>query len=380
MLTAIRAAKLFDGAGDQPLSARTVVVEEGRVAAVVSGDPALPAEATVLETPILAPGFVDLQINGAADVLFNDAPTPEAVAAIAAGARKGGAAHVLPTFITAGGQAYLAAMDAVRTAIDRGVPGVLGVHLEGPFLSPRRPGIHEALAIRPIAPDDLERLTADRAGIGLLTLAPEEQPAGTIARLAAAGWTVFAGHSEATHEAMSLAAGEGLRGVTHLFNAMRQIAPREPGVAGSALDDERLFAGIIADGHHVHPANLRLAAACLGADRLCLVTDAMPTLGGAKTSFTLAGKQIRLHDGRLTDADGTLAGAHLSMIDAVRTMMHHADLSLADALRMASATPAKALGLDHELGRIAHGYRAGMTLLDDGLDVQGVVVDGRFVE
>ncbi|MGI9416724.1 MAG: N-acetylglucosamine-6-phosphate deacetylase [Geminicoccaceae bacterium] len=379
-LTAIRAEKLFDGQVEQPLSAHTVVIEGAHINAVVTGDPALPADAAVLETPILAPGLLDLQVNGANDVLFNDAPTPETIATITAGGRMGGAAYSLPTFITAEDQAYLAAMKAVGAAIDRGAPGVLGVHLEGPFLSPKRPGIHDVSAIRPMMPDDLDRLTADHAGVQLITLAPEAQPPGTIARLADAGWAVFAGHSEASFDVMREAADEGLRGVTHLFNAMRQIGPREPGVVGSALDDERLFAGIIADGHHVHPANLRLAAACLGPERLCLVTDAMPTSGGHATSFTLGGKEIRLVDGRLTDADGTLAGAHLGMIDAVRNMMRLAGISLADALRMASTTPAKAIGLDRELGRIAPGFRAGFTLLDETLSVHGVVVDGRILE
>ena len=228
--------------------------------------------------------------------------------------------------------------------------------------------------------DDLDALAAEDGGARLITLAPEEQPDGVIERLAEAGWTVFAGHSDATFDQIRRAADAGLEGVTHLFNAMSQITPREPGLPGAALDHRRLFAGIIADGLHVHPANLRLAADRLGAGRLCLVTDAMPTLAGARTSFTLAGKTIRLDDGRLIDADGTFAGAHLSMIEAVRNMMRLADVSLAHALRMASTAPAHALGLGDRLGRIAPGYRAGLTLLDATLGVQGVIVDGRHLD
>ena len=377
MLTAIRADALYDGLADQPLAHRTVVIKGRHIDGVVPGDPALPADAACIETPILAPGFVDMQINGAGDVLFNDRPDAAAISKIAAGARLGGSAYILPTFITAKGRAYRRALEAVSRARADNAPGILGVHLEGPFLSPHRPGIHEQAAIRGIEAADLDELSAWKDGVGLLTLAPEEQPAGTIERLSGAGWLTFAGHSEATFEDVARAAGEGLRGVTHLFNAMRQVTPREPGLVGSVLDDQRLFAGIIADGHHVHPANLRLAAACLGAERLCLVTDAMPTLGGSKKAFALGGSEITLRDGRLTDAAGTLAGAHLSMIDGIRTMTRLAGVPLADALRMASTTPARALGLGAELGRIASGFRAGLTLLDHKLDVQAVFTDGR---
>jgi N-acetylglucosamine-6-phosphate deacetylase len=377
MLTAIRAERLFDGLVDQPLRQRTVIILDGSIDGVVEGDPALPSHAVLINTSLAAPGFIDMQINGAADRLFNDAPTTDTLAAIATGAQKGGAAYILPTFITAEGEAYRRAIDAADEARRRAVPGILGVHLEGPFLSPKRPGIHNSSAIRKIDDRDRDHLTSRKGGVRLITLAPEEQPSGVIANLVEAGWIVFAGHSEATASDMSRAADEGLRGVTHLFNAMRQITPREPGVVGSALADERLFAGIIADGHHVHPVNLRLAASALGPDRLCLVSDAMPTLGGALPGFSLADKQITLRDGRLTDADGTLAGAHLSMADAVANMVGIAGVSLAEALRQASTTPARALGLESELGQITPGMRAGLTLLDDQLHPRAVVVDGE---
>ncbi|MEM9627519.1 MAG: N-acetylglucosamine-6-phosphate deacetylase [Pseudomonadota bacterium] len=383
MLKAIRAEKLFDGLSDHPQLGRTVVIEDGLIVDVVADDPALPAESEQFDTPLLAPGFIDMQINGAMDVLFNDQPTVETISRIAQGARRGGCAYLLPTFITAGGQAYRQAMCAARDALDQGVPGVLGAHLEGPFLCKARPGIHDAAAIRMIEPADIDHLLDHRSGVRLITLAPEEQPPGTIQKLADAGWIVFAGHSDAGFDQMAFAMGEGLRGVTHVFNAMSQVTPREPGVVGSALADRGLFAGIIADGHHVHPANLRLAADRLGADRLCLVTDAMPTLFGTRTSFSLTGKDIHLSDGRLIEVDagenlvdGRLAGAHLSMIDAVRNMIRLTGVSTGEAIRMASATPAHALGLVGELGRIAPGYRAGLTLLDEGLGLLGVIVDG----
>ncbi len=380
MLTAIRAEQLFDGLVDRPLIHQTVIVIDGRIDGTVTGDPALPDHAVHVDTPLLAPGFIDMQINGAADQLFNDAPNVDALATIAAGAIRGGAAHILPTFITADGQAYRRALDATHRACEQRIPGILGVHLEGPFLSPQRPGIHDRTSIRPLDQDDLAYLINCENRVRLITLAPEEQAPGVITDLAEAGWVVFAGHSEATWLDMTRAVKEGLHGVTHLFNAMSQLTPREPGVVGSALADQRLFAGIIADGHHVHPTNLKLAVSIIGPDRLCLVTDAMPTLGGSEDGFRLAGKDIVLRRGRLTDMDGTLAGAHLSMADAVDTMVRSAGASLADALRMASTTPARALGLNHELGLIKPGQRASLTLLDNRLGVQGVMIDGSLQE
>ncbi|MEM7045764.1 MAG: N-acetylglucosamine-6-phosphate deacetylase, partial [Pseudomonadota bacterium] len=242
MLTEIRAEKLFDGLADRPLPHRTVVIEDERIEAVVSDDPALPEGSARLETPVLAPGLIDMQINGAGDRLFNDAPTVETIEIIAASARLGGAAYVLPTFITAKGKAFRQALEAVNDARERRIDGVLGLHLEGPFLSPKRPGIHDHSAIRPVEKDDLDALVVERQSIRLITLAPEEQPDGVIKRLADTGWVVFAGHSEATLNQMRRAADAGISGITHLFNAMSQITPREPGVVGSAFDDRRLFA------------------------------------------------------------------------------------------------------------------------------------------
>ena len=378
MLTAIRAERLFDGETAQSKRYQTVIVSDGLIDAIVEGDPALPSHAIQVDAPLAVPGFIDMQINGAGDRLFNDGPNADTLTVIAAGARKGGAAYILPTFISAEGDAYRQAIDAVEEAQERAVPGILGIHLEGPFLSRQRPGIHHAAAIRRIDKTDLVHLSTCWRGVRLITLAPEEQEPDVIAQLVEAGWIVFAGHSEATLSDMSRAAGEGLKGVTHLFNAMRQITPREPGVVGSVFADPRLFAGIIADGHHVHPVNLTLAASILGPDRLCLVTDAMPTLGGVLTRFALDGKDILLRAGKLTDADGTLAGAHLSMAAAVTNMVHLAGVSLADALCMASTTPAKVLGLSDQLGRIAPGMRAGLTLLDGQLNPKAVIVDGHI--
>jgi N-acetylglucosamine-6-phosphate deacetylase len=256
------------------------------------------------------------------------------------------------------------------------VPGVLGVHLEGPFLSPARPGIHPARHIRRMTPEDAARIAAFPHR-SLLTLAPEEVAPELIATLVAAGVTVFAGHTEATAEDMARAADRGVSGVTHLWNAMSQLQSRAPGAVGAALTDPRLAAGIIADGIHVHPANLRLAAAAMG-ERLFLVTDAMATLGAEIDGFELGGVPVRLEAGRLVSPDGTLAGAHLAMDAAVRNMIALGRLPAADALEMASGAAARAIGLGGVIGRIAPGWRASLTCLDAELRAITVMIDGLW--
>ncbi len=370
----VLAERLFDGTGGQAERERLIRVEAGRIVEVAPAPATLPAG--TVEAEVVAPGYIDLQINGAADVQFNDTPTPEAVARIAAGARSGGTAHLLPTFITAPGEDYRGALAAVAEARRRGVPGVLGAHLEGPFLSPEKPGIHPHEHIRPMTPADAEAIAAAGPGT-LVTLAPERQDTGLLRRLAGAGITVFAGHSAATSEEMAAAVAAGLSGATHLWNAMAPIAGRAPGIVGRVLTDPSLCGSIIADGHHVHALNLRLAA-MLMPDRLCLVTDAMCTLAGRTTRFDLFGVPVKLEGGRLTGPDGTLAGAHLAMDEAVRNMVRLAGVEPGLAVAMASRNPARALGLEAELGVVAVGMRASLTLLDGEMRARRVMVDGIF--
>lgn len=366
----IHADVLYDGSGAAPRRDCLIEIREGRIRSVTRA--AAPNGARRVE--IAAPGFIDLQINGAADVQFNDDPSVAALTRIAEGVRQGGTTHLLPTFITAADDAYRQALHAVRDALAQKVPGVLGLHLEGPFLSPHRPGIHPAAAIRPATATDLA--TLEQADIPLLlTLAPEEHPAGTVQRLTDAGVVVFAGHSVATAQELNAAVAEGLRGVTHLWNAMPPPQGRAPGIVGRVLTHPQLFAGIIADGYHVDPLNLTLAARMMP-DRLFLVSDAMRTFAGKVTEFDLMGTDVRLCDGRLTGPDGTLAGAHLGMDQAVRVMVEAAGISPQMALIMASTTPARVMGLDRELGCIAAGFRASLTFLSADFRAQGGMVDG----
>jgi N-acetylglucosamine-6-phosphate deacetylase len=324
---------------------------------------------------LLAPGFIDLQVNGGGGILLNDDPTAEGMRAIARAHRRYGTTACLPTLITDSRQHTQAALAAARAAA--GSDGVLGLHLEGPFISPARPGIHRKDNIATPELRDLDWL-ADLGGAGrsLVTLAPERLPEGFLRRLAATGIRVSVGHSEASAEVVMRAVADGLTGVTHLFNAMPPFAGRQPGIVGAALADPRLIAGIIVDGIHVDPLAIRAAFAAKGADGIALVTDAMPSVGATLDQFQLMGRTISLHQGRLTGEDGTLAGAHLDMASAVRKAVRFAKLPLDDALRAASLTPARFLGLEREHGALICGARADMVALTPELDVIGTWVEG----
>ncbi|MEX0751922.1 MAG: N-acetylglucosamine-6-phosphate deacetylase [Xanthobacteraceae bacterium] len=351
------AGHIFDGA---IVHRKAAVVIEGENIARVVPRVELPEKMPVRAMPEgawLAPGFVDLQVNGGGDVLFNDSPTPEAISAIVKAHRKFGTTSLLPTFITDAPEKMRAAIEAVRAVVDR-EPSVLGIHLEGPFLSPEKPGVHAVRYIRLPEPEDLAMLTAPRKGAMLVTLAPERMPKGFIARLAEAGIRVSLGHSAATYEQTRTAIAEGLTGFTHLFNAMPPLMSRQPGPVPAALEARNVFYGMIADGVHVAPPMLRLAMR--GAGRPMLVTDAMPPVGGKRSAFRLYGEEISVAGGRCTRKDGTLAGSVLTMAKAVENCVGLLGLPLEEALRFASKNPAEFIGLGHKLGHLAPGYRADM--------------------
>lgn len=309
----------------------------------------------------LAPGFIDVQVNGGGDVLLNDTPTVEGIAAIAAAHRRFGTTALLPTLISDTANKMHTAAAAVDVAT-RSIPGVLGIHFEGPFLSPERAGVHDPAMLRSPTSQDLDFLTAPHNGVHLVTLAPERVPAGFIAALVKAGIRVALGHSMATYAETRAALAEGLTGFTHLFNAMRPLASREPGPVAAALETTGAFYGLIVDGEHVAPPMLRLALRGLG--QAMLVTDAMPPVGGIQAAFTIAGKRILARDGRLATENGTLAGAALDMTSAVRNCVRLLGLDLPDALRLASAVPAAFLGISDRLGHLRPGHRADMVALD----------------
>ena len=355
------------------------VVIEGNVIAGLHAVADLPADLDRydLEDGLLVPGFIDTQVNGGGGVLFNDSPTVESIRAIGEAHRTFGTTGFLPTLISDDLGVIRAGIEAVDTAIAAGVPGVLGIHIEGPFLNEQRKGIHDAEKIRELDEEGLAVLMSARSGRTLVTVAPECTTPDMIARLVDAGVIVSAGHSDATYAQMKAAIDAGLSGVTHLFNAMSQLTSREPGVVGAALEDDAVCCGIIVDGHHVDPATLRLALRCKPHDKFMLVTDAMPSVGTDAEDFTLQGKQIFVENGSCRDETGRLAGSHLDMASAVRNAAGTLGLSLETAICMASAFPAAFLGLEHERGLIAPGYFAALVLLDDDLVVRETWIGGQ---
>ncbi len=375
MPLAIVGARIFDG--ERMLDGHAVIIDGERIAGVIPpGDIAPDIETQKLEG-LIAPGFVDVQVNGGGGVLFNDTPSVEGIRAIGAAHRRFGTTGFLPTLVSDTREKMAEAVAAVRAAIEAGVPGVLGIHIEGPFLNPERKGVHDPKFMRPIEADDLAIIAAPGAGRTLVTLAPEKVPLEAIARLAEAGVILSAGHTTASYETMIEARQQGLTGVTHLFNAMPPLMGRAPGPVGAALDDPGMWCGVIADMHHVSAATLRVALAAKGPGKMMLVTDAMPTLGTDLESFDLQGRTVFRRDGRLVTADGTLAGSDLDMASAVRNAVKHLNVDLQTALRMASLVPATFLGLGGELGRIRRGYRASMVLLDETQRVRRSWIDGK---
>ncbi len=372
---AVVASSIFDGGQCRPDAA--VLVQGAKITAVVPRHE-LPADIPVHVLPErawLAPGFIDCQVNGGGDVLFNDEPTAAGIAAIARAHRRFGTTSILPTLITDTQDKMRAALDAAHEAACVN-PSVAGVHIEGPFLSPEKPGVHSPALIRQPTPQDLEILAAPRTGVTLVTLAPERVPAGFIGKLAQAGVRVSLGHSMATYRQTKAALAEGLTGFTHLFNAMRQLTARDPGPVAAALETPGAWFGMIVDGEHVDAAVLRLALR--GAAHPMLVTDAMPPVGGSKPAFALYGEEIVVRDGRCLRADGTLAGAALDMAAAVRNCAGLLEVPLTRALQFASTEPAHFLGLDATLGRLAPGYRADMVAFDpDRLQIYETWVAGQ---
>jgi len=364
--------------GERIVSGRTVLISAGRIEDVVlSGDPRCRDAVKVdLQGQILLPGFIDVQVNGGGGVLFNDDPSLESIRAIGSAHRRFGTTGFLPTLISDDLDTIGQAIAAVQASLDAHLPGALGIHIEGPFLNWARRGVHDPKHLRRLDNAVISLLCSLRGGRTVLTLAPEMTTTDMIAQLSSSGILISAGHSDANFAQTSAAIAHGVRGFTHLFNAMAPLAPREPGIVGAALFDANTWCGIIVDGHHVDPVMLKLALRCKRHDKFMLVTDAMPPVGSPEPSFVLQGRTIHVKDGVCRDENGVLAGTGLDMATAVRNAVSLLGLELAEAARMASEYPAAFLGLDGELGRIAPGYRANLALLDDDLQVRRTWIEG----
>jgi len=380
-LQALVSSHVFDG--DDLREGGAVLIEGERIAGLVppGGIPAGAARRD-LGPGILAPGFVDLQVNGGGGVMLNDAPAAATLARIARVHAGLGATTILPTLITDTPSKAAQAVAAVAAARRDGVPGIAGLHLEGPHLAPARKGAHDAALIRPMTDADLAFLldAKRRTGTLLVTVAPEAVTPAQVAALAGAGVLVALGHSDCTLAAAAACVAAGARLVTHLFNAMSQLGSREPGLVGAALTEGRLSAGLIADGIHVHPASIRAAlAAKRGPGQVFLVSDAMATAGSDLAAFALGGRTVTRRHGRLTLQDGTLAGADLDLSRAIRCLTGACGVPPAAALAMATSVPARAAGLGDTAGTLAAGRRADLVHLTPGLRLAAVWQAGQEI-
>ena len=378
MLQAIVNGCIFDGESVHEYKA--VLIEGEHIVAVVDPEqvPADIGASYDLEGGTLIPGFIDLQVNGGGGVLFTAAPTVDSLRTIGAAHRQYGTTGFLPTLITTRFDVMREAVSAVAEAIAIGTPGVLGLHLEGPFLSPERKGVHDAGKFCQLDQTGFDILTSLQVGSTVVTLAPELTSPQMISRLVEEGVIVCGGHSGATYAQTRDALAQGLSGFTHLYNAMTPLQSREPGMVGAALEDDDSWFGIIADGHHIHPAAFSVAVAAKKRGGALLVTDAMPTVGSPDTSFVLDGKTIVASQGRVTNAEGTLAGSDLNMLSAVNNAAEFARLDWFEAVRMASLYPARALGLERELGAIRPGFRASLLALDSAHRIRASWINGAM--
>ena len=378
MLQAIVNGCIFDG--ESVHEHKAVLIEGEHIVAVVDPEqvPADIGASYDLEGGTLIPGFIDLQVNGGGGVLFTAAPTVDSLRTIGAAHRQYGTTGFLPTLISTRFDVMREAVSAVAEAIAIGTPGVLGLHLEGPFLSPERKGVHDAGKFCQLDQTGLDILTSLQVGSTVVTLAPELTSPQMISRLVEEGVIVCGGHSGATYAQTRDALAQGLSGFTHLYNAMTPLQSREPGMVGAALADDDSWFGIIADGHHIHPAAFSVAVAAKKRGGALLVTDAMPTVGSPDTSFILDGKTIVASDGRVTNAEGTLAGSDLNMLLAVNNAAEFARLDWFEAVRMASLYPARALGLERELGAIRPGFRASLLALDSAHRIRTSWINGAM--
>ncbi len=372
-MLALSPSRLFTG--NEMLEGATMRIADGRIVDVTMASLA----GAIRLDGLLAPGFIDVQVNGGGGVLFNDAVTVEALQTIAAAHRRFGVTGFMATLISDDRDKAASAIDAVTAAVKSGVQGLLGLHLEGPWLSDPRRGVHPSQYLRKLDAADLTLLTRKRPFPLMITVAPEQVSLEDLRALSGSGVIVSLGHTAAGSDEIEAALGAGATGFTHLFNAMPPLEGRKPGAVGAALGHREAWAGLILDGIHVHPLSARAAFAAKTSRKLMLVSDAMATIGSSSGSMSLFGETITVSDGALRTASGTLAGAHLELSAAVRNAVTILGATPEEALRMASLTPAEFLRVDGERGRIVAGARADLVLLGTNLDVLETWIGGSRV-
>lgn len=369
MKFALRGAAIFDGYKIHKDSALLVCDE--RIDAIVPST-TIPNDYSITDLPggTLAPGLIDLQVNGGGGVLLNNAPTQETLETMARGHAKFGITRILPTVISDTPEVTIAAIHSAKKC-DAQHSGILGLHIEGPFFSAEKAGVHRIEKLRSITESDWLWLKKLAEFPSILTLAPEKVSAKDIQAITKLGIRVCAGHTNALYQDVHNAFEHGLSGFTHLFNAMRQMQGREPGVVGAALALKETWAGLIADGIHSHPASMLAAIHAKGYEKIFLVSDSMANIGSDKKTFELYGEKIEERDGRLVNANGNLAGSAISLLDAVKYCINELNLAPEQALAMASRIPATFMKLNSTYGCFESGYTSDICWLDEHWNIAG---------
>ncbi|HAS62795.1 MAG TPA: N-acetylglucosamine-6-phosphate deacetylase [Vibrio sp.] len=364
--------------GNDVLVDHAVIINNGLIESVCPiAELSEDIEARDLHGANLSPGFIDLQLNGCGGVMFNDEITAETMQIMHEANLRSGCTSFLPTLITSSDENMRQAVAAARDYHAKHQNQSLGLHLEGPYLNVAKKGIHSVDYIRP-SDDSMVDFICDNADvIAKVTLAPEHNNPAHIERLHKAGIVVSIGHTNATYAEARQSFEHGITFATHLFNAMTPIVGREPGVVGAIYDTSDVYAGVIADGFHVDYANIRIAHKIKG-EKLVLVTDATAPAGADMEYFIFVGKKVYYRDGKCVDENGTLGGSALTMIEAVQNTVEHVGIALDEALRMATLYPAKAISVDHKLGRIKKGMVANLTVFDRDFTIQANIVNGQY--
>lgn len=364
--------------GEKVLYEHAVVIENGLIQAVILAKDLAKEMPTVdLNGANLSAGFIDLQLNGCGGVMFNEEISVNTLEIMQATNLKSGTTSYLPTFITSPDEGMKQAVAVMREYLSKHQNQALGLHLEGPYLSVAKKGVHRPEYIREISPEMLDFLCQNGDVITKLTVAAENPTAEYISRFIQAGIIVSIGHSNATYEQAKQRFAEGASFATHLHNAMSPISSgREMGVVGAVLDSD-VYTGIICDGLHVHWGNIRLAKKAKG-DKLVVVTDATAAAGADISEFIFVGKKVTVKEGKCYDEFGALGGASVTMIESIQNLIHHTDLSLDEILRMCTLYPAKAIGVDDKLGSIAVGKVANLAIFDQQFKVKATAVNGEL--
>lgn len=365
--------------GDEFITDKALLIKDKLIHSFVSRDD-LPNDVEIfdLDGQTVAPGFIDLQVNGGGGILFNDQPNLGSVEKIVEAHRKFGTTNLLPTFITGSLGGMIEASDAVNSYIKKESGAVLGIHFEGPFLEMAKAGVHDKSFIRNVTQDEIDTIINSPIGKVLLTICPNNISPEHLKQFNQSGVLLSIGHTNATYTDCISAAENGVTGITHLFNAMSQLQSREPGVVGAAFDLEKVSSGIIVDGHHVDFSSVRIAWKSIKRGNLFLVTDAMPPVGAKNCEFVIGPHTIKLENGKCVTKDGVLGGSALDMSTAVRNCIQKVGIPKSEALRMASLYPAKFIGLDDKYGKIKIGRLANLAIFDNEINVSGTFLEGKY--